>query len=603
MFPRGNRMKISMTVNGQVIEANQGQSVLEVLQDQNVDVPTLCYLKDLNDIAACRMCVAEVNGSRLQTTCTLQAADGMVVNTETERVHNSRKQTLELLASYHSFDCWTCPREKNCDLFDQMRQYNVDDVFKHSFELEGKELKLNQSLAVTLDSSKCVHCSSCIAVCDQIAGVGVLEYMERGYDSVISPVFGKGSLDDVNCIGCGLCTKVCPTAAIVERDHIKRVEAALEDPNIFVVAQIDPAVRAAIGEEFGYDIGTPVETYDGQIFAAIQTLGFNDITTTNLAQDFAVLESANELLQELTKAEDQQRFPLFSSCSAGWIRYAEQNHPEMLDHISTAKAPHMMQGSFIKHFIAKDVYKVDPTKLFIVTISPCTAHKSEADRDDMVNDGLKNVDAVITTRELSRMIQYARIDIDDLTPITLSSPLDKSANALAIPTVNGGLMEQIIRTAKQQSKESFSDAIVYETISGHEGLLKASVSIQGTVLTIASAQGGKGMQDMMDYLAIQEANKAAGKPYEAFHYVEFMGCPGGCINGGGQPILREEYRSGLDITTLRRRSIEQSIHYKSDYVPQNELVTWYQTKVQSIGSPTAKRYLHTTYQDKSFINK
>ena len=596
-------MKISMTINGQVIEANQGQTVLEVLQDQSVDVPTLCYLKDLNDIAACRMCVAEVNGSRLQTTCTLQAADGMVVNTETERVNASRKQTLELLASYHSFDCWTCPREKNCDLFDQMRLYNVDDVFKHSFELEGKELKLNQSLAVTLDSSKCVHCSSCIAVCDQIAGVGVLEYMERGYDSVISPVFGKGSLDDVNCIGCGLCTKVCPTAAIVERDHIKRVEAALEDPNIFVVAQIDPAVRAAIGEEFGYDIGTPVETYDGQIFAAIQTLGFNDITTTNLAQDFAVLESATELLHELTKPEDQQQFPLFSSCSAGWIRYAEQNHPEMLDHISTVKAPHMIQGSFIKHFIAKDVYKVDPTKLFIVTVSPCTAHKSEADRDDMVNDGLKNVDAVITTRELSRMIQYARIDIDDLTPITLSSPLDKSANALAIPTVNGGLMEQIIRTAKQQSKESFADAIVYETIPGHDGLLKANVTIQGTTLTIASAQGGKGMQDMMDYLAIQEANKAAGAAYETFHYVEFMGCPGGCINGGGQPILREEYRSGLDVATLRRQSIEQSVHYQSDYVPQNELVAWYQSKVQAIGSPTAKRYLHTRYEDKSFINK
>jgi iron only hydrogenase large subunit-like protein len=263
----------------------------------------------------------------------------------------------------------------------------------------------------------------------------------------------------------------------------------------------------------------------------------------------------------------------------------------------------MMQGSFIKHFVAKDVYKVDPTKLFIVTISPCTAHKSEADRDDMVNDGLKNVDAVITTRELARMIQYARIDIDDLTAMTLSSPLDKTKNALAIPTANGGLMEQILRTAKQQSGESFADAIVYQTIPGHEDLLKATVSIQGQVLTIASAQGGKGMQEMMDYLAIQEAKKAAGQPYEAFHYVEFMGCPGGCINGGGQPILREEYRSGYDVATARRQSIEQSIHYQKDYVPTNELVQWYQSKVQSIGSESAKRYLHTTYQDKSFINK
>jgi NADP-reducing hydrogenase subunit HndD len=596
-------MKISMTINGSVVEAEQGQSVLDVLQAQDVNVPTLCYLKDLNDIAACRMCVAEVNGTRLQTTCTLQAADGMVVNTETERVNASRKQTLELLASYHSFDCWTCPREKNCDLFDQMRLYNVDDVFKHSFELEGKELKLNLSSSITLDSSKCVHCSSCIAVCDQIAGVGVLEYMERGYDSVISPVFGKGSLDEVNCIGCGLCTKVCPTAAIVERDHIKRVEAALDDPNTFVVAQIDPAVRAAIGEEFGYDIGTPVETYEGQIFGALQLMGFDDITTTNLAQDFAVIESAHELLHELAQPEDQNRFPLFSSCSAGWIRYAEQNHPEMLSHISTAKAPHMMQGSFVKNFIAHDVYGVDATKLFVVTISPCTAHKSEADRDDMVNDGLKNVDAVITTRELARMIHYARIDIDDVTPVTLQSPLDQSANILAIPTVNGGLMEQILRTAQRQNGDTSLQEIVYEPIGSNSILLKATVMIQGQEVLVASAQGGKGMQDMMDYLAIQASNKAQGLPYEQFHYVEFMGCPGGCINGGGQPILREEYKSGLDVTTLRRKSIEQSIHYDNQYVPSNDLVNFYKTKVKEVASPTAKRYLHTTYLDKSFINR
>jgi iron-only hydrogenase group A len=484
-----------------------------------------------------------------------------------------------------------------------MRLYNVDDVFKHSFELEGKELKLNLSSSITLDSSKCVHCSSCIAVCDQIAGVGVLEYMERGYDSVISPVFGKGSLDEVNCIGCGLCTKVCPTAAIVERDHIKRVEAALDDPNTFVVAQIDPAVRAAIGEEFGYDIGTPVETYEGQIFGALQLMGFDDITTTNLAQDFAVIESAHELLHELAQPEDQNRFPLFSSCSAGWIRYAEQNHPEMLSHISTAKAPHMMQGSFVKNFIARDVYGVDATKLFVVTISPCTAHKSEADRDDMVNDGLKNVDAVITTRELARMIHYARIDIDDVTPVTLQSPLDQSANALAIPTVNGGLMEQILRTAQRQNGDTIPQEIVYEPIGSNSILLKATVMIQGQEVLVASAQGGKGMQDMMDYLAIQASNKAQGLPYEQFHYVEFMGCPGGCINGGGQPILREEYKSGLDVTTLRRKSIEQSIHYDNQYVPSNDLVNFYKTKVKEVASPTAKRYLHTTYLDKSFINR
>ena len=596
-------MKISMTINGNVVEAEQGQSVLEVLQDHQVDVPTLCYLKDLNDIAACRMCVAEVNGSRLQTTCTLDAADGMVVNTETERVNASRKQTLELLASYHSFDCWTCPREKNCDLFDQMRLYNVDDVFKHSFELEGKELKLNESSSIVLDSSKCVHCSSCIAVCDQIAGVGVLEYMERGYDSVISPVFGKGSLDEVNCIGCGLCTKVCPTAAIVERDHIKRVEAALDDPNTFVIAQIDPAVRAAIGEEFGYDIGTPVETYEGQIFGALQLMGFDDITTTNLAQDFAVLESAHELLHELAQPEDQNRFPLFSSCSAGWIRYAEQNHPEMLSHISTAKAPHMMQGSFVKHFIAHDVYGVDATKLFVVTISPCTAHKSEADRDDMVNDGLQNVDAVITTRELARMIQYARIDIDDVPSVPLESPLDRTANSLAIPTANGGLMEQILRTAQQQVGAIEPQQIAYEPINGYPELQKATVIIQDQEVLVASAQGGKGMQDMMDYLATQDANKAQGLPYEQFHYVEFMGCPGGCINGGGQPILREEYKSGLDVATLRRQSIEQSKHYDPHYVPSNDVVAFYKSAVKDVASPTAKRYLHTTYLDKSVINR
>jgi iron only hydrogenase large subunit-like protein len=275
----------------------------------------------------------------------------------------------------------------------------------------------------------------------------------------------------------------------------------------------------------------------------------------------------------------------------------------MLSHISTAKAPHMMQGSFVKNFIARDVYKVDATKLFVVTISPCTAHKSEADRDDMVNDGLKNVDAVITTRELARMIQYARIDLDDLEPVTLDSPLDQSADALAIPTVNGGLMEQILRTAQRQTGDAFDQPLNYEPIGGHSGLLKATVTIQGQSVLVASAQGGKGMQDMMDYLAIQETNKANGLPFEQFHYVEFMGCPGGCINGGGQPILREEYKSGLDVTTLRRQSVEQSVHYNKHYLPATDVVTYYESKVKAVASPTAKRYLHTTYLDKSFINR
>ena len=585
---------ISITVNGQSIEVADKSNVLEVIQAQGTYMPTLCYLKDLNDVAACRMCVAEVNGSRLQTTCTLEAAEGMVVNTETDRVYDSRKQSLELLASYHSFDCWTCPREKNCDLFDQMRLYNVDDVYKHSFDLAGKDLKLNESASIVLDSSKCVHCSSCIAVCDQIAGVGVLEYMERGYDSVISPIFGKGSLDEVNCIGCGLCAKVCPTAAIVEKDHIQDVQEALRDPNRFVVAQVDPAVRAAIGEDFGYDIGTNVDEVESQILSAIKALGFDDVITTSIAEDIAVFEGAAELMDTLENAPE--RFPLFSSCSAGWIRYAEQNHPEMLDHISTAKAPHMLQGTLLKSFLAHDAYKINATKLYVVTISPCTAHKSESDRDDMVNDGLRNVDAVLTTREIARMIRKARIDVDSMPAFEWNSPVDRLDQSHGFRSLDGGLMERILRFANRAAGQSTIE-FNYTPIDDYPELLESTVTIGNHTLRLAKAHGGKNMQDMMDYLRVQQDQGVT------YHYVELMGCPGGCLNGGGQPILREEYRSGLDVVSLRQESILQSKRYDPNPLPTTDQENAYQQLVDQTRSMKAKRYFHTTYQDKSFINK
>lgn len=601
---------IKLTINGQEVETQKGNTVLEAAQENDIYIPTLCFLKDINEIAACRMCVAEFDKMGIKPTCTLQASEGMIVQTDSEKVIKSRKNTLELLASYHTFECWTCAREDSCHFFDMMKLYNVDDVYKHDFDLPKKERVINISNAITLDSSKCVHCSSCVAVCEKIATPGVLDFTDRGFDTIIAPTNCGETLDDVACISCGLCTKVCPTAAIIETDHTKRVYDAIRDPHLHVIAQIDPAVRAAIGEEFGYDIGTPIEEVDGKFMSALKELGFDEITHTNLAEDLAVMESSTEFIERFQKQlnDEEGHLPLFSSCSPSWVEYLEQYRPEYIEHLSSAKTPHMMQGALIKNLYGKEIYGKDGSEIYMVTISPCTAHKSEMNRDEAEVDGTRDVDAVLTTREIARMIKDSGINLRRLKETNVESGVTEyTGSSSTIFGITGGVVESTLRTVYRTMENSELPELDFKPLQdASQDIKEATIEIAGIDVNVAVVHGGTGIEKMFEILDQEEAKKEAGKPFKQYHFIEFMGCPGGCVNGGGQPIVREEYMNGLDVTNLRAQSLKDSTeHAYKVREPHNNPVARaiYDEYLGGPGSADAMKYLHTTHTDRSYTLK
>lgn len=598
--------EVKLIIDEKEITTQKGTTVLQAATDNDIYIPTLCFLKEINEIAACRMCVAEFDNMGIKPTCTLEVSEGMIVHTDSEKVIESRKNTLELLASYHTFECWTCAREDSCHFYDMMNMYNVDDVYKHEFDLPKKERILNVSSAITLDSAKCVHCSSCIAVCEEIQTVGTLDFIDRGFDTIIAPSNCGDTLDSVACIACGLCTKVCPTAAIQETNHITKVEDAIKDPHLHVIAQIDPAVRAAIGEEFGYEIGTPIEEVDGKFMTALKMLGIDEITHTNLAEDLAIMESSTEFIERFQKQlnGEEGNLPLFSSCSPSWVKYLESYRPDYLDHVSSAKSPHMMQGAFIKSVYGKEVYGKDGSEIFMISISPCTAHKSEMDRPDMEVDGARDVDAVLTTREVARMIKDAKINLKRLKPELEVTKIDEYTGVSStIFGISGGVMEATLKTVYHTLESKEMPNLDFAPLRDVEQDIKeATVTIAGIDVNVAVVHGGQGIVKMMEILDTEHAKKEAGQPFKQYHFIEFMGCPGGCVNGGGQPIVREEFMSGLNVTNLRANSLISSHEHSSKIREAHnnpEVKAVYDNYLGYPGSQTAQKYFHTEYKDES----
>lgn len=597
-------MLVNININGKDIQVEKGTTVLQAAQDNGIYIPTLCFLKEINEIAACRMCVAEFDRMGIKPTCTLEANEGMIVQTDSEKVINSRKNTLELLASYHSFECWTCAREDSCHFYDMMNLYNADDVYVHDYDLPKKERVINESSAITLDSAKCVHCSSCIAVCEKIQTIGTLDFMDRGFDTIIAPTNVGETLDNGSCIACGLCTKVCPTAAITETSHIDQVEEAIRDPHLHVIAQIDPAVRAAIGEEFGYEIGTPIEEYDAKFMNALKQLGFDEITHTNLAEDLAIMESSYEFLDRFQDHlnGDEAHLPLLSSCSPSWIKYLEQFRPEYLANSSTLKSPHMMQGAFIKSVYGKEVYGKDGSEIYMVSISPCTAHKSEMSRDDMEVDGARDVDAVLTTREIARMIKDKRISLKTMDTEVPHDTIEEYTGSSTIFGISGGVMEATLKTVYSTMQSSELPDIDFTQLRDVEQDIKeATINIAGLDVNVAVVHGGQGIKKMFEILDEENMKKEADLPYKQYHFIELSGVPGGDVNGGGQPIVREEFMSGLDVTKLRANSLLNSSEHTSKVREAHnnpEVKRVYDEYLNNPGSVEAKKYLHTAYTDK-----
>ncbi|NSW89847.1 MAG: iron hydrogenase small subunit [Firmicutes bacterium] len=525
---------VNLIINNKKISVPEGTTILEAAKQHNILIPSFCYLEGVHKVGSCRICVVEVEGAKtLQASCITTVREGMVVRTNTEKVRKARKLIYELMLSDHPKDCLNCARNQNCEL---QKLGEVIQISESRFEGEKSKMKIdNSSPSITRDTSKCILCRRCVTVCNEIQGVGVLNVQQRGFKTVIAPA-GDLPLNSVNCAYCGQCTVVCPVGALQEKDSIGKVWEALHDKNKRVVIQTAPAIRAALGEEFGYEPGTLVT---GKMVTALKCMGFDDVFDTNFTADLTIIEEGNEFLQRLKLAFSGGHavFPMITSCSPGWIKYVEHNFPDELDHISTCKSPHMMMGALVKSYYA-DKIGVDPENIFVVSVMPCTAKKFEITRPEMVNNGVPNVDAVITTRELARMIKEAGIDFKTLEDSRFDNPLGLSTGAADIFATTGGVMEAALRTVYEivTGRELPFDKLHVTPIMGLEQIKTAEIKIEdpldeyeflnGVTVKVAVTSGLAGAKKLMEEVA---------KGQSPYHFIEVMGCPGGCISGGGQP--------------------------------------------------------------------
>lgn len=582
--------KVKLTINGKTVEVPSDYTIMEAADVLGIDIPRLCFLKDLNETSACRICVVEIDGIRsLKNSCTVKVSEGMVVRTNTERVKKSVKNNLELLAANHKFECWVCPREHNCEFLHLLRKYNIPNVLGENKNFGKKPIISNITDALVIDSSKCILCGRCISACEKLAGTSVLNYNFRGFETYVGPALNH-NMEDSGCIYCGKCIQVCPVGAIKEKDDVDLVLELLENDEYYPVVQIAPSVRAALGEEFGYKIGTNVE---GKIYQALHKLGFKDITDTNFAADVTILEEGTEFIERFTKFQnnEQTTLPLFTSCSPGWIRYIETYYPEFLDNLSSCKSPQQMQGALIKHYYS-DKVNVPKEKIKVVSIMPCIAKKYEAKRPEMEVDGVRDVDYVLTTRELAKLIKRRDINFQELEDYTPTSPLAKYTGAGVIFGATGGVMEAAIRTVKTILENKEIEDCDFTSLRGpEEGIKEATVNIAGIDFTVAVVHGTVNVPIMLERI---KAN-----PHK-YAFVEFMGCTGGCVNGGGQPIIPAKVQEAIDVRKERAKALynidKQAELRKSHQNP--EVKKLYEEFLKKPGSHKAHHLLHTHYQEK-----
>jgi NADP-reducing hydrogenase subunit HndD len=521
---------VSLTINNMKVQAEEGSTILQAARLNNIMIPNLCYLENVHECGSCRICAVEVEGApTLQASCITKVREGMVVRTNTEKVRKARKIIYELILSDHRKDCLSCARNQNCEL--QMLG-EIVQIDEEAFAGEKSKTVLDSSNpSIERDMSKCVLCRRCVTMCSEIQGVGVLNPQNRGFHTTMAPCEGF-LLKDVNCTYCGQCTTVCPVGALNEKDSTHDVWKALSDPTKRVVVQTAPAVRAALGEEFGYEPGTLVT---GKMAAALRRLGFHDVFDTNFTADLTILEEGNELLRRLAAflTGKETSLPMITSCSPGWIKYIEHTFPDELSHLSSCKSPHMMLGALAKSFYAEKL-NIDPKDMYVVSVMPCTAKKYEITREEMKGD----VDAVITTRELARMIKEAGIDFRNLPDEDFDNPLGLSSGAADIFGVTGGVMEAALRTVYEvvTGQEFPFENLHVKPIMGLAGIKEGEVTFdvttdewkaaKGVTVKFAVASGLSNARILLQQI------KDGTSPY---HFIEIMCCPNGCISGGGQP--------------------------------------------------------------------
>ena len=573
---------LNVKINGIAVSVPKGSTVLDAARAAGVEIPTLCFMKEKNEIGACRICVVEVNegrGFRIVTACVYPCTEGMEVLTNTEKVQKARKTTLELILSTHEKKCLSCVRSTNCELQKMCRDYGVDENafggFKPGYELDESTPHLVR------DNNKCVLCRRCVAACEE-QYVGVIGANNRGIDTNIGTPFEVG-LSKVPCISCGQCTAVCPTGALVEKDDTDKIWEALADPTKHVVVQPAPSIRATLGECFDMPIGTNVE---GKMVAALRRLGFDKVFDTDFAADLTIVEEANELVERI---KNGGVLPMITSCSPGWVKFCEYYYPDMIAHLSSCKSPQQMAGAVIKTYYAEKA-GIDAKDIVSVSVMPCTAKKFEIGRDDQSAAGVPDVDIAITTRELSRMIMRAGLNFTALPDEEFDNPLGEDTGAAVIFGATGGVMEAALRTANDWLTGKDNTDIDFTAVRGTMGLKQATVNINGSDIKVAVASGAGAAKVVMDRMK-------AGNP-DGWTFVEIMGCPGGCVNGGGQPIQPQYIRDTVDLKAVRAKALYEqdaaSALRKSHESPVVKTLysEWY---TDGFGGPKAHHDLHTSY--------
>ncbi len=576
---------IHVKINGMAVEVPAGATILEAARKAGVDIPTLCYMKDRNEIGACRICVVEANegkGFRKVASCVYPVSEGMEVRTNTPEIQRSRRTTLELILSTHDRKCLSCVRSGNCELQTLCRAYGVEDEGRFDGARPVYELDTSTPHLVR-NNNKCILCRRCVAAC-QMQHVAVLGANDRGFDTHIGCAFDK-NLGEVACISCGQCIVNCPTGALTERDDTDKVFAALADPDKYVVVQTAPAVRAALGEMFGMPIGTDVT---GKMAASLRRLGFDRVFDTDFGADLTIMEEANEFVE---RVQNGGVLPMITSCSPGWVKFCEMYHPDMLPNLSTCKSPQQMFGATIKTWYAEK-NGIDPAKIVSVSVMPCTAKKFEINRDGENASGYPDTDISITTRELGRMISRAGINFAELPDEEFDRPLGEATGAAVIFGATGGVMEAALRTvADTLTGESF-DKVDYEVVRGTAPFKEATLTIAGKEVNIAVASGMEAAHELLCKVESGEKH---------YHFIEIMGCPGGCVNGGGQPVQPASVRMRKDIKALRA-----SVLYNQDAAGavrkshENPVIkAVYDEYFGKPGSELAHKCLHTHYTDRS----